>query len=274
MTLGHPIDFIGVPAHLCDHRLEYIDITPAPRRVRSRQRAEHQLFSFCSRNLFNSGTTSAIRFAISWDSRNNRLFPTEGVYAMASTEISDSLLASDNNFIRHELNLRLYKPIWGPFVAKLNTQWGLVTSRDGRGVPIYERYFLGGITDVRGFDIQSIGPRLGIAGTFNDPTYQSVIRRRSLRRQHAALLHFEIEFPIIESVGIKGCVPGCWQAWNLEQSLWAALRRRTATRRSSRAARTSQPADVLGLRHPLVLSHSARCASSGLPVRPAQALRG
>jgi outer membrane protein insertion porin family len=224
MTLGHPLSFISDDLRIyATYRLEYIDITPATGGVFGGGRGlNYQTFSFLPlRNLFNSGTTSAVRFAISWDSRNNRLFPTEGIYAMASSELSDSLIASDNNFIRHEVNLRFYRPLWGPFVAKLNTQWGLVTSRDGTGVPIYERYFLGGITDIRGFEIQSIGPRIGIAGTFNDPTFQSVSPRGELFGGNMQLYYnFEIEFPIIDSVGIKGVVfQDAGNAWNLEQSL-------------------------------------------------------
>jgi outer membrane protein insertion porin family len=108
-------------------------------------------------------------------------------------------------------------------VLKFHTQWGLVTSRDGSGVPIYERYFLGGITDVRGFDIQSLGPRLGIAESFDDPTFQTVGPRGVPFGGNMELYYnLEIEFPLIESVGIKGVLfQDGGNAWNLERSLCA-----------------------------------------------------
>ena len=53
-----------------------------------------------------------------------------------------------------------FYPIWGPFVLRLKAQLGLVTSRDPQGVPIFERYFVGGIYDVRGFRPYSLGPRI------------------------------------------------------------------------------------------------------------------
>jgi outer membrane protein insertion porin family len=173
------------------------------------------------RNLFNSGRTSAVRFALSWDTRNNRLFPTNGILATASTEVSDSAIGSSNDFMRNEFNFRAYKPIWGPFVAKLNTQWGLISSRSGRGVPIYERYFLGGILDVRGFPLQSLGPRLGIAQNFRDPTFQTVTDRGAVFGGNMQFYYnFEIEFPIIESVGIKGVLfQDLGNTWNLEKAL-------------------------------------------------------
>jgi outer membrane protein insertion porin family len=140
---------------------------------------------------------------------------------ISESEISDSLIGSHNNFMRNEANFRFYKPIWGPFVFKLNTQFGLITSRDGRGVPIYERYFLGGILDVRGFPLQSLGPRLGIAGNFRDPTFETVYTRGSVFGGNMQLYYqAEIEFPIVESVGIKGVLfTDAGNTFNLEKSL-------------------------------------------------------
>jgi outer membrane protein insertion porin family len=225
LTLGHPLSFISDNLRLyATYRLEYIDITPATGGVfgTGGTGLNYRLFAFLPlRNLFNSGRTSSIRLALSWDSRNNRLFPTNGILATASTEFSDNVLGSSNNFMRNELNFRVYKPIWGPFVGKLNTQFGLITSRSGEGVPIYERYFLGGILDVRGFPLQSLGPRLGIAQNFHDPTYQTVLPRGSVFGGNAEFYYnLEIEFPIIESVGIKGVVfQDAGNTWNLEKSL-------------------------------------------------------
>ncbi|HEY2734901.1 MAG TPA: outer membrane protein assembly factor BamA [Polyangiales bacterium] len=224
-TVGHPLSFISDNLRLyATYRLEYIDITPATGGVFGigGTGLNYRLFAFLPlRNLFNSGRTSSVRFALSWDTRNNRLFPTNGIYATASSEISDQTIGSSNDFIRNELNFRAYKPIWGPFVAKLNTQFGLITSRNGRGVPIYERYFLGGILDVRGFPLQSLGPRLGIAENFHDPTFDTVNPRGEVFGGNAEFYYnFEIEFPIIESVGIKGVVfQDAGNAWNLEKSL-------------------------------------------------------
>jgi len=110
--------------------------------------------------------------------------------------------------------------VWS-FVGKLNVEWGLITSRDGLGVPIFERYFLGGITDVRGFPIQSIGPRVGSPSSYNDPTFGTVPERGvAFGGNMQAYTNLEIEFPIIESVGIKGVVfTDAGNAWNMEQSL-------------------------------------------------------
>ena len=225
LTVGHPLDAVSDYLRLfATYRFEVVDITPATGGFfgGGGTGLNYRIFRFLPlRNLFNSGRTSAIRLALSWDTRNNRLFPTSGIYATVSTEISDKLIGSTNDFMRNEVNFRFYKPIWGPFVLKVNTQWGLVTSRDGRGVPIYERYFLGGIFNVRGFDLQSLGPRLGIASSFRDPTFDTVAARGAVFGGNMqAYYNVEIEFPIVESVGIKGVLfHDAGNLWNLEKSL-------------------------------------------------------
>jgi outer membrane protein insertion porin family len=225
VTLGHPLSFISDDLRLfATYRLEYVEITPATGGVfgTGGTGLNYRLFTFLPlRNLFNSGRTSALRLSLSYDTRNNRLFPTKGIWTTVSTEISDSYIGSNNDFMRNEVDFRAYRPIWGPFVAKLHTQWGLITSRDGRGVPIYERYFLGGILDTRGFPLQSLGPRLGIASSFHDPTFQTVPDRGAVFGGNMELYYnLEIEFPIIESVGIKGVLfHDAGNAWNLEKSL-------------------------------------------------------
>lgn len=223
ITFGHPLYFIDEDLSIfINYHLEQIDITPATGGAFGTTGQDFERFQFIPlRNLFRSGLTSSVKLSLSYDTRDNRLFPSNGILATASTEVSDAATLSDNNFIRHRLNFRGYKPIWGPFVGKLNVEWGLITSRDGIGVPIFERYFLGGITDVRGFPIQSIGPRLGVPRQYSDPAYLGVSEIGTAFGGNMQLYYnLEIEFPIVESVGIKGVVfQDAGNAWNLEETL-------------------------------------------------------
>src|SRR3972149_2104254 len=81
--------------------------------------------------------------------------------------------------------------------------------------------FLGGFAVIRGFPIQSIGPRVGSSSSYNDPTFGAVPERGvAFGGNMQAYYNLEIEFPIIESVGIKGVVfHDAGNAWNLEQGL-------------------------------------------------------
>jgi outer membrane protein insertion porin family len=88
-------------------------------------------------------------------------------------------------------------------------------------VPVFERYFLGGITDIRGFPIQTVGPRIGAPSTYNDPGFLAVGDLGiPIGGNMQFYYNFEIEFTIIESVGIKGVVfQDGGNAWNLERTL-------------------------------------------------------
>lgn len=226
ITFGHPIFakyFDDRLRMFANYRLEHVDITPATGGAFGSGAGDFfQLYNFIPiRNLFRSGLTSSIRLSLQWDSRNNRLFPSSGVFATVSTEVADDTLASDNNFVRHRVNFRYYYPLIWKFVAKLNTEWGLITSPDSDGVPVFERYFLGGIQDVRGYSLQSLGPRLGIASSFNDPNFEFVQTRGAAYGGNMQFYYnLEIEFPIVEAVGIKGVFfHDAGNAWNLEKTL-------------------------------------------------------
>ena len=112
--------------------------------------------------LFRDGFTSSVRFSLTWDSRDNRQFASNGIYWNWSSEVADRYLGSDNIFVRHTAFARFYKNIFGPFILKLNVEWGLITSRDPDGVPVFERFYLGGIfNDPRLTALQSVGPQRG-----------------------------------------------------------------------------------------------------------------
>jgi outer membrane protein insertion porin family len=166
-------------------------------------------------NLFRAGLTSSLRLQITYDGRNNRLFPTEGFYASWSTEVADEFLGSANTYIRHNAEVRAYYPIIENVIFRVRGSWGLVTSRLPIGVPVYERYFLGGIFNVRGFPLNQLGPRIGLAAS---PDPNSVVSDGgvAIGGNMQFFYNVEIEFPILQEVGIRGVVfTDGGNAWNL-----------------------------------------------------------
>ncbi len=165
-------------------------------------------------NLFRGGITSSLRASINYDSRNNRLFPTEGWYHNAFVEVADTFTGSQNVFVRYGGFSRHYQPLFGPFVLKTNAEIGITTSRDPLGVPITERYLIGGINDVRGFAPRSLGPQLRVAqpGDIGQP-----LRNLPLGGNMQLIWNSEIEFPLFKQVGISGVVFfDAGNAYNLE----------------------------------------------------------
>ena len=164
-------------------------------------------------NLFRGGVTSSLRASISWDSRNNRLFPTGGWYHTIFAEYASQYTGSENKFIRWGGFARHYRNLWGPFVLKLNAELGITTSTDPLGVPISERYLVGGIYDVRGYAPRSLGPLLSTSSGSPDQP----LGRLPLGGNMQIIWNSEIEFPLFKKVGISGVVfYDMGNAFNLE----------------------------------------------------------
>jgi len=154
-------------------------------------------------NLFQDGLTSSVEGMVAWDTRDNQLFPSDGWLLQASIEWATPFLGSENDFMRMEGIARYYYPIiWG-IVFKANLSLGYVTSFADEGVPIFERYFVGGIYTVRGFEPRSIGPREPV-GAVDDPAATTMPFNVGGTKQFLA--NVEIEFPIIPQVNIRGVV--------------------------------------------------------------------
>jgi outer membrane protein insertion porin family len=169
-------------------------------------------------NLFNDGFTSSVRPALTLDTRDNRLFPTSGVYLYASSELAAAALGSENRFLKHRFIGRFYYPIGAGIVLKLNSEAGHVTSPSSDGVPIFARFFLGGILDVRGYRFRTVGPRIGLTRT-TDPTSSPIAQSAQIGGNLSYFQNLELEFPIVESVGVRGVFfTDAGNAWNLESN--------------------------------------------------------
>jgi outer membrane protein insertion porin family len=175
-------------------------------------------------NLFNAGRTISLRPAITYDTRNNRLFPSSGVFLQASTELASSAFGSEIEFLRHELIGRFYYPLFGQgeqpgsgFILKMNNKVGVITSPLSQGVPIFARYFLGGILDVRGYRLRTLGPRLPLNQSL-DVNAPPIPNGANIGGNLQYYSNLEFEFPIIDKVGIRGVTfVDAGNTWNLEQ---------------------------------------------------------
>jgi outer membrane protein insertion porin family len=166
-------------------------------------------------NLFRSGITSSVRGTLSYDSRNDRMFPSRGWYNTLGAEIADpSVTLSENTFTRYEAVSRYFYPIWGPFVFRAKLEGDLIVSRDPRGVPIFERYFTGGIYNIRGFSPLSLGPVIrSLSSQAPDASLNTFLVGGNVQ----VIANAEIEFPLFEKVGIRGVVfADAGNAFNLE----------------------------------------------------------
>ncbi len=160
---------------------------------------------------FKSGTTSSVRFALQWDKRDNRLFPTNGYYLSGSVEVAPPLLAPTsvfgehvNLFTRYTIDARFYRPLILGFVFRTKLTLGLIEDWDqAHRVPISELYYVGGINSVRGYKYLSIAPQR-LERTFATP--DSTTERLAQGGYSQAILNLELEFPLFPTVGVRGVV--------------------------------------------------------------------
>ncbi len=153
-------------------------------------------------SLFNSGLTSSVRTTLTWDSRNDRMMPTAGWYAQASAEFATPYLLSQNVFNRYIGRLRRYFPLPLDGVLKFNLVWGQITAPTGQAVPLFERFFIGGIFNVRGFQRNTLGPAIGVP-TSSDPG--SSLSPFNIGGTKQLYLNNEIEVPIVKApINLRG----------------------------------------------------------------------
>ncbi|MEM7447520.1 MAG: outer membrane protein assembly factor BamA [Myxococcota bacterium] len=223
VTIGHPIRDPRFRFFL-QYRAEMVDIAARTAGFFGNANASGaRIFNTIPLDgLQRDGFTSSVRFGLSWDSRDNRITATDGIFASASTEVSESMFGSQNIFVRSTGFFRYYKQLFNFLTLKVNTELGLITSRRDIGVPIFERFYLGGIFNVRGFRLNSLGPRLGLQTEF-DPNVDLVDEDGiAVGGNLQAFYNVELEFPIVETVGIRGLVfTDGGNAWNLEDKICA-----------------------------------------------------
>ncbi len=99
--------------------------------------------------------TSAISQRLTYDSRDSKLFPTDGWMYWLDTEFAG--LGGDASYISGKTGSSFYYPLTQSIVFNALGEVGGVTGLDD-DVQINERYFIGG-SNLRGFKKSGIGPR-------------------------------------------------------------------------------------------------------------------
>jgi outer membrane protein insertion porin family len=192
-----------------DYRIEQAEISDVSRGAASVIRAEQ-----------GTSLTSSITPRLYRDTRNHPFDPTEGSLQDLSLEIAG--IGGSSHFIKAETRLRFYQPIWksqrfGTFTFSIGGNFGYGFGYQGeRELPLFERYFPGGIKSVRGYSVRSLGPQVPVFGQGvedNDHCDLSspdrcadLLRRDAVGGSQELVFNNEIIFPIVQSLGLKGVI--------------------------------------------------------------------
>jgi outer membrane protein insertion porin family len=107
-------------------------------------------------------TVSKVGFTLLRDTRNNLITTTRGSRLEGVLEVAGGPFGADVDYYRLEGRAAQYVPVFGfqnqtlEIVANLGT---IKEYDDTFDVPFYDRYFLGGPNNMRGFEYRDVGPK-------------------------------------------------------------------------------------------------------------------
>ena len=147
--------------------------------------------SFYIKKQAGQTTSSGVTLSVTRDSTDDFIFPTTGSKNTGSVEYTGGPLLGDVSFTRYGATSAWFFPLPLDTVFGVRGRIGYIQANEGKEVPIYERYYLGGISSLRG--LREVGPR--------DPGTGDVIGGLTM-------LCFNIEyvFPLIKNAGMKGVI--------------------------------------------------------------------
>lgn len=100
---------------------------------------------------------SSVGLSVSYDTRDNRLNPSRGLYFALTPEFAG--VGGDVNYIQTVAEGRAYYPVYEGITLVGRVIGGYITGWGGQDVQSVDAFFKGGET-IRGFDTAGIGPRV------------------------------------------------------------------------------------------------------------------
>jgi len=133
--------------------------------------------------------SSMMSVSLARDTTDDWMFPSKGTKNTFSVEHTGGILQGDTSFTRYGITSSWFHPLPLSTVFAIRGRGGFMHANEGKEIPVYERYVLGGINSLRG--LQDVGPR--------DPATGDVIGGLTM-------LNFNVEyiFPLLKDAGMKG----------------------------------------------------------------------
>lgn len=102
--------------------------------------------------------TSVLGFSIVRDTRDFIFDPREGSRHAVSIDYAGTLLGGDNDYYKVVVDSGRFFPLWRNHTLSLHSRIGVAKGIGGKALPAGERFFIGGINTVRGFEFGKAGP--------------------------------------------------------------------------------------------------------------------
>lgn len=135
-------------------------------------------------------TKSSLNTFIRWDSRDNTFDASSGFIHSLSMEFAG--LGGNVGFVKGIAESGWYFPIFGRFTGMLHGKMGGITSSLGKTVPDYEKFYLGGMNSLRGFETEDLAPRDRMGYEMGGEKYVQ--------------FNAEVKFPLLKDQGVSGAI--------------------------------------------------------------------
>lgn len=140
-------------------------------------------------------TTNSFSPSIVWNNLNNAVDPTSGNKSQLYIDLAGTFLGGEAHFLKIGAESTQYFPLFlnGDITLMLHVEAGYIMPlRKGAKIPIDERFRLGGINSIRGFDYGKISPKDEDGYEYGgDKYYQGNV---------------ELYFPLKKDIKLKGLV--------------------------------------------------------------------
>jgi outer membrane protein insertion porin family len=167
-------------------------------------------------SVMGTSRNSVVNVSLLRDTRNHYFQPNRGSSLRFSFGLASSFLGGQTAFTRYEIEAAKWIPL--PFVDGMalmgHIELGYAhASREG-GLPIYEKYMLGGIDSLRGYDWYEVSPKDPLTG-------------ETIGGEKMGLINLEITFPLLPGSGLFGVFfYDMGNVWTNEESInYGDLRR-------------------------------------------------
>ncbi|PLY00206.1 MAG: outer membrane protein assembly factor BamA [Desulfuromonas sp.] len=142
------------------------------------------------------------------NSTDNYQDPTRG--GMTSVSLEYAGLGGTDNFLKGIASHRHFFPLFWGTVFSIHGEAGYIMETTGDDIPLSEKFFLGGIKTLRGFESREVGPIV-------DGSY--------VGGEKMAYFNFEYIFPISKSLGMKGVLfYDTGNAWSDDEEYFSEMR--------------------------------------------------
>ncbi|OGW61193.1 MAG: outer membrane protein assembly factor BamA [Nitrospirae bacterium RBG_16_64_22] len=165
---------------------------------------------------------SSLTPALFLDLRDDPFEPRRGLFAGVSVKGAAKAIGSEISFYKLSMQASAYVPLTGRVVLAVGGKWGRgkATGED-RNLPVFDRFFLGGRSSVRGFSQDTLGPK-GADGT---PSGGNVIVQGNVELRWS--LGREFQVVAFADAGNVWLVPPAASDLKLRQSAGVGVRYKT-----------------------------------------------